>query len=109
MLNELAKEINKIAVEHGFWDEGKKRDPARILMLIVSEAVEVFEEIRNGQAVDYTYYREDGKPEGVPTEMADIIIRVLDACYVWGIDIDATVKEKMAYNDTRPYMHGKIM
>lgn len=46
------------------------------------------------------------KPEGVPSEFADIIIRVLDACAAYGIDIDAAIAEKMAYNATRPYKHG---
>lgn len=46
------------------------------------------------------------KPIGVPSEMADIIIRVLDACAAYGIDIDRAVREKMAYNETRPMRHG---
>lgn len=48
----------------------------------------------------------DMKPEGVPTEMADIIIRVLDAACAYGIDIDKAIAEKVAYNRTRPYKHG---
>jgi NTP pyrophosphatase (non-canonical NTP hydrolase) len=46
------------------------------------------------------------KPEGIPTELADIIIRVLDICANWGIDISAAIADKMAYNETRPYRHG---
>jgi len=49
------------------------------------------------------------KPEGVPSEFADIIIRVLDACAAYGIDIDAAITEKMAYNETRPYKHGRVV
>lgn len=49
------------------------------------------------------------KPEGVPSEFADIIIRVLDACAAYGIDIDAAIAEKMAYNATRPYKHGRVI
>jgi hypothetical protein len=47
------------------------------------------------------------KPEGVPSEMADLLIRVLDACCAWDIDIDAAVAEKMAYNEGRPHLHGR--
>jgi NTP pyrophosphatase (non-canonical NTP hydrolase) len=46
------------------------------------------------------------KPEGVPTELADIIIRVLDAAHQLGIDIDKAIAEKVAYNDNRPFRHG---
>lgn len=48
----------------------------------------------------------DAKPVGIPSEMADIIIRVLDICGFYGIDIEQAVRVKMAYNDTRPYRHG---
>lgn len=46
------------------------------------------------------------KPFGVPTEFADILIRVLDACLAFGIDIDRAVNEKMEFNVTRPNRHG---
>jgi hypothetical protein len=38
--------------------------------------------------------------------MADIIIRVLDACAAWGIDIEQAMALKMEYNINRPYRHG---
>jgi NTP pyrophosphatase (non-canonical NTP hydrolase) len=46
------------------------------------------------------------KPEGVVAELADIVIRVADLCGLYGIDLDAALEEKMAYNSTRPYRHG---
>lgn len=46
------------------------------------------------------------KPEGIPSELADIIIRVLDICAANGIDIAAAIADKMAFNETRPYRHG---
>jgi hypothetical protein len=49
----------------------------------------------------------DVKPVGIPSEMADIIIRVLDACAAYGIDIEEAMRIKMAYNETRPYRHGE--
>ena len=36
-------------------------------------------------------YQEAGKPEGVPIELADAIIRILDYCGYARIDIDAAV------------------
>ena len=45
-------------------------------------------------------------PEGIAVEMADCIIRILDWCGKEGIDIEAILEEKHAYNKTRPYRHG---
>jgi NTP pyrophosphatase (non-canonical NTP hydrolase) len=44
--------------------------------------------------------------EGFPVELADVIIRVLDLCGKFGIDLRAAVAMKMAYNESRPYRHG---
>lgn len=41
-------------------------------------------------------------------ELADIIIRVLDTAGARGINIGRSVLLKMAYNATRPHMHGKL-
>jgi hypothetical protein len=46
------------------------------------------------------------KPCGIPSEMADEIIRVLHFCGKHKIDIDKAVREKMAYNESRPMKHG---
>lgn len=46
------------------------------------------------------------KPEGIPSELADIIIRVLDICARHHINIADAIADKMAYNETRPYRHG---
>lgn len=138
-------------------------------MLIVSEAAEAHDEIRNGHAPDETYYPtklgtggwQDGqqmiawcdtcgwgisinqvkpalksgartpegialdhqqsldreshtvqwakahKPEGVPSEVADIVIRAFDYAYLAGFSLADIIKEKMDYNATRAFMHGK--
>ena len=46
------------------------------------------------------------KPVGLPSELADIIIRVLDFAAQQRINMDAAVVEKMEYNATRPHKHG---
>lgn len=46
------------------------------------------------------------KPEGVASELADVVIRVADLCGLYGIDLNAALEEKMAFNKTRPYRHG---
>jgi NTP pyrophosphatase (non-canonical NTP hydrolase) len=87
------------------------------LMLMVSEVVEAHDELRTGHAANETYYptatgadllHSEGpfKPEGVPSELADTVIRVFDFCYTEDIDLGAIIAEKLAYNRTRERMHG---
>lgn len=58
------------------------------------------------EALGYERGMSIGKPEGVPSELADTIIRILDICGYYGIDIDEIVAEKMTYNETRSHRHG---
>jgi NTP pyrophosphatase (non-canonical NTP hydrolase) len=46
------------------------------------------------------------KPEGVGSEFADILIRLLHYSGVHNIDLDYEYRRKMEYNKTRPYRHG---
>lgn len=46
------------------------------------------------------------KPEGVGSEFADILIRLLDSADICGIDLAKEVRRKMQYNATRSYRHG---
>jgi NTP pyrophosphatase (non-canonical NTP hydrolase) len=96
------------------------------LGLIGTEVAEAIEEVRNGRAMTEVYHstkdalgnkvivaEEDlasfslpAKPEGVPSELADVIIRVLDIADAYGIDIGAAVVEKLNHNATRGKRHG---
>lgn len=103
-INEVAKGIHENAVEHGWWDE--ERGFPEVLALIHSEVSEALEEYRSGHEATEIYYGDNGKPEGIPIELADVIIRVLDYCGCKGIDIDAAITQKHEYNKSRPYRHG---
>ena len=133
-LNDLAAAIYGNARDHGFWDDGE-RNFAEMLMLVTSELAEALEEHRAGRPNVYhsinarrvypvvdasgadwttqtnglgdTYTGVKAKPEGVSVELADALIRILDTMHSLGVDIDAVVADKMAYNATRPFKHGK--
>lgn len=47
-----------------------------------------------------------GKPQGVASELADVIIRVLDWADEHNLPLIEAVLQKHAYNQTRAYRHG---
>ena len=70
------------------------------------EEIEALEEYRNGHGATEIGLGYNVKTEGIPTELADVNIRVLDYCGYAGIDIDAAISQKHEYNKSRPYRHG---
>lgn len=102
MLNDLAREINNNAHIHGWWD--KPRGLPEVALMSITEICEAVDEYRNSKPL--YYLGEDGKPEGQAVEMIDSIIRNLDWLAEMGVDIDGIIREKMRYNETRPYRHG---
>ena len=103
-LNSWAQHCAEAAKANGWTDHTL----AESLLLIHSEVSEATEEMRNGKGTTETYYNPEkpGKPEGIPSELADIVIRVFHLCGKEGIDLDSIVEEKLAYNATRGYKHG---
>lgn len=103
MMNDLAAEIHEMAKWKGWYDGG--RAVPELLMLIVTEVAEAMEGWRDDRMVT-EFAPHDAKPEGFPSEMADVVIRVLDLCAFLDIDIEAEIKMKMDYNEMRPRRHG---
>lgn len=102
-IKEWAEKIHENAVNHGFWENEKSF--AEIVALCHSEISEALEADRAGEPLFWT--GKDGKPEGVATEMADCVIRILDWFGAKGIDPEKVIAEKHDYNTKRPYRHGK--
>lgn len=115
--DDQAAELNQAQLAHQITE----------LMLVVTEAAEAVEELRAGHLPHAERYRHHNtcpvawrapehqhtvsctctpKPLGVPSELADVVIRVLDFARTWGIDLDKAVAEKLAYNATRGLHHG---
>lgn len=107
-LKDLVAEAHRNAKDKGFWEV--QRAFGELLMLVVSEASEALEDYRHGLPYDQMHYTTgtngQPKPCGIPSELADIVIRVADICGGLGIDLEAAVEEKLAYNRTRPRLHG---
>ena len=91
-LNRLRDESLRIAVEHGFTEADVPTD----LMLMVSEASEALEDHRAHHAPNEVWYEEKSygrKPCGIPSEVADVVVRVLHFSGKHGIDIERAVAE----------------
>lgn len=121
-LQGLVQAAHQNAVNKGWWH--KPSEFGSLLMLVTSELAEALEDFRNGHAPTEEWYEapknshgvsiataekqvdQFWKPCGIPSELADVVIRVMDICGHYGIDLERAVQEKMAYNATRPERHG---
>lgn len=108
-LKELAKESLVTSREKGFEDATVENLGSKLL-LIVTEIAEAYETVRSGDGPKMVWYsglNGEGKPEGLGSELADIVIRTINVAEALEIDIEARVIEKMAFNKTRPPKHGR--
>lgn len=131
-IQEMVKQAHEDAVKHGWWDNPPEVGTA--IALIHSELSEALEESRSGKYPRDTYFEckatpqrlesycgkekegictaheddrcEHAKPCGIPSELADAVIRIADLCGHMGIDLEAAIVAKMEYNKGRPFKHG---
>lgn len=81
-LTELQKEIFEINKANGWHD----KVPSKLEQhaLFHTEITEAYNEFISGKLE--TWYQPDGKPEGFYTELADVVIRILDYFSLEGIE-----------------------
>lgn len=86
----------------GFCDS--ERNDGEVLMLIVSELAEALEALRKGNPPD------DKLPQhsNFVVELADAFIRILNYAGEKNLNLAEAVLDKMKYNESRPYKHGKL-
>lgn len=60
----------------------------------------------SGHSKQSEFNGKPGKPEGLASEFADVIIRILDTCATLDIPLAEALLRKHEYNLTRPYRHG---
>jgi NTP pyrophosphatase (non-canonical NTP hydrolase) len=103
-INEMCQVANEQATKSGFTENTVGEDIA----LMHSELSEALEEYRANHPVHTIYYNESkpDKPEGVPIELADAVIRIFHFCGKYNIDLEQALTTKMTYNATRSFKHG---
>ena len=104
VIDALVGQAHETAIQKGWWD--KERNLPHLLALCHSELSEALEVSRDSGDDLLMWNGENNKPEGVPIELADCIIRILDICGHYGIDLAEALNLKMEYNKTRPRRHG---
>jgi NTP pyrophosphatase (non-canonical NTP hydrolase) len=123
-INDLIKQAHETAKSKGWWE--KEATFGETIALIHSELSEVLEEHRNGKMLHETYLEckdvacsgnkkgnctsimpcPEAKPCGIPSELADVLIRIFDFCGKHNIDLEKALQIKMGFNKTRSYRHG---
>lgn len=88
------------ACKKGFWDS--LRNKGEMIALMHSELSEMLEGVRkphqDEHCPDYT---------SEEVEAADLLIRLLDYCGGHHLRLSEAFQAKFAYNQSRPYLHGK--
>lgn len=103
-LEEMQAEITEVNHANGWFVT--ERTFGDDIALLTTELGEAFDAYRTWEFADVTGRNGTDKPEGVGSEAADILIRLLDMCERRSINLASEYERKIAYNRTRGYKHG---
>jgi hypothetical protein len=122
IFEDMIQEVVAFLKDKGWYEDG--RSVGDEIALLHSECSEALEEFRAGRmktcyevrnmAGDLIAYSDEPaedngtlrKPVGFASELADVLIRLLDDADRHKVDLVAEFRIKMAYNRTRPVRHG---
>lgn len=94
----LVQESHEIAKSKGWWETPPSFAASTLLMQ--SEISEALEDYRAKKALNEVWYESGNKPCGIPSELADVIIRIADFSGHWGL----TLKKVTTLNQSTDFL-----
>jgi len=95
--DDMARRAHRMAREKGWWGSDvsspDNRAPADQVNNFHAELSEAWEEWRAQRGITEVYHRDDGKPEGFPVELADLLIRLGDTAGRYELVVNSIVRQ----------------